>query len=223
MRRRMWLAAAAAGVVALCAGQAGASVLFSEAWEPTNVGGYSDQVDFRWADPFALGEASTVDTVTWYGSGLQGQDQTGVAFDVDFYANAAGLPGGGVAHFSGTPTLADTGSKNRSQQEVYLFTLDIDPVVLTANTTYFFSIASHGSAADSQFIWEKSSLTNGALSFHGGNGWQPGQEATAFSLIGNVNVSQGPGVPEPGAWALMITGFAGAGAVLRRRRRLAHA
>ncbi|MBS0334045.1 MAG: PEPxxWA-CTERM sorting domain-containing protein [Proteobacteria bacterium] len=28
-------------------------------------------------------------------------------------------------------------------------------------------------------------------------------------------------VPEPGAWALMILGFGGAGAMLRRRRRLA--
>ncbi len=31
------------------------------------------------------------------------------------------------------------------------------------------------------------------------------------------------GVPEPGAWALMILGFGGAGAALRRRPRLAHA
>ena len=28
------------------------------------------------------------------------------------------------------------------------------------------------------------------------------------------------GVPEPGAWALMITGFGMAGSILRRRRRL---
>jgi hypothetical protein len=34
------------------------------------------------------------------------------------------------------------------------------------------------------------------------------------SLAGNV------GVPEPAGWALMITGFAGAGAMLRRRRAL---
>ena len=31
------------------------------------------------------------------------------------------------------------------------------------------------------------------------------------------------GIPEPGAWALMIVGFAGTGALLRRRRQMAFA
>ena len=31
-----------------------------------------------------------------------------------------------------------------------------------------------------------------------------------------------PGIPEPASWALMIMGFGGAGAVLRRRRVLAN-
>jgi hypothetical protein len=39
-------------------------------------------------------------------------------------------------------------------------------------------------------------------------------------ILGDAAVG---GVPEPGAWALMILGFGGAGAALRRRPRLAHA
>jgi hypothetical protein len=45
---------------------------------------------------------------------------------------------------------------------------------------------------------------------------------------GSVTGSSGTGVPvawvpEPGTWALMILGFGGAGAMLRRQRRLAAA
>ena len=36
--------------------------------------------------------------------------------------------------------------------------------------------------------------------------------------VGDAVAPPGPGVPEPDAWALMILGFGGAGAVLRRRR-----
>ena len=43
----------------------------------------------------------------------------------------------------------------------------------------------------------------------------------SYYLLDNVSV-QG-GVPEPMSWALMITGFFGAGAALRRRRTVATA
>lgn len=46
-----------------------------------------------------------------------------------------------------------------------------------------------------------------------------GQQMLADNFTVNSNVlSVGGGVPEPAAWALMILGFAGAGAALRRRR-----
>jgi len=42
-------------------------------------------------------------------------------------------------------------------------------------------------------------------------------------LINNLVVNETAGVPEPATWALMLTGFGGAGAVLRRRRAVAAA
>ncbi len=221
MRSVAFLAAGAAAL--FVAGQAAAATtLYNEAWNPANAGGYSDQVDFRWASPFSLSSNSTVDTVTWYGSSFTGGDLTGVGFDIDFYANDASgpgspVPGANVAHFSGTPTFTDTGSLNRYQYEVYVFSLDVTPLALSASTPYWVSVASHGNAADTQFIWEKSSVPTVALSVNGGTTWSPNGEGTAFSLIGSVNPTGGS-APEPAAWALMIVGFGGAGAALRRRR-----
>ena len=42
-------------------------------------------------------------------------------------------------------------------------------------------------------------------------------DSNAGVFFDTVSVT-GPGVPEPAAWALMIVGFGGVGAVLRRRR-----
>jgi hypothetical protein len=214
VRKLLWLAAASAALSV--AGQAAAStVLFNEDWNPANVGGYSTVDGYRWADPFSLATASTVTTVTWYGSSYVGGDLTGIGFDADFYANASGAPGASVGHFSGTPTFTDTGSQNRDHHEVYLFTMNIDPVSLSGGTTYLFSVAAHGGNADSQFIWEESSQTNGAWSTNGGGAYRPNMgEAQAFSLIGTVS----SGAPEPEAWALMIMGLGGVGGLLRRRR-----
>lgn len=46
------------------------------------------------------------------------------------------------------------------------------------------------------------------------------QNGIATTLAGNVRVGDGGllGVPEPGTWALMVLGFGGVGAVIRRRR-----
>jgi hypothetical protein len=49
-----------------------------------------------------------------------------------------------------------------------------------------------------------------------------GQSLRSFTANGGGNFSA-VGVPEPAAWGLMILGFAGAGAMLRRRRALAAA
>ena len=46
------------------------------------------------------------------------------------------------------------------------------------------------------------------------------QQNPAFFHLDNVSVSAVNGaVPEPGTWAMMLVGFAGAGVALRRRRR----
>jgi hypothetical protein len=50
------------------------------------------------------------------------------------------------------------------------------------------------------------------------NGSPDGNESINWNLIGSGANRGGTSVPEPAAWALMIVGFAGMGAALRRRR-----
>jgi hypothetical protein len=48
--------------------------------------------------------------------------------------------------------------------------------------------------------------------------WQPAFALTDGGDLVYQQPDPGPGIPEPGTWALMILGFGGAGAMLRRRR-----
>ena len=38
--------------------------------------------------------------------------------------------------------------------------------------------------------------------------------------LDNISLTQSGGLPEPASWALMLTGFGGLGAMLRKRRRV---
>jgi hypothetical protein len=51
-------------------------------------------------------------------------------------------------------------------------------------------------------------------------GLRPGQKAGA-DIVASFTLLQGPtsGVPEPATWAMMLTGFGGLGAAMRKRRR----
>jgi hypothetical protein len=42
-------------------------------------------------------------------------------------------------------------------------------------------------------------------------------EGVSFSILGSTGSVSGP-VPEPASWALLLTGFGGMGAMMRRRR-----
>jgi PEP-CTERM motif len=45
-----------------------------------------------------------------------------------------------------------------------------------------------------------------------------GRNDPSYNTLDNVAIAQTAGVPEPTTWALMLSGFFGAGAFLRRRR-----
>ena len=55
--------------------------------------------------------------------------------------------------------------------------------------------------------------TNGTFTL--GAPYQINSISVSYQVSGPADLG---GIPEPGAWALMIVGFGGAGAMLRRRR-----
>ena len=68
------------------------------------------------------------------------------------------------------------------------------------------------------FLLSLNGLAGGHPTFFGLSYRQTGLRGGFRSQTGSVTVAD---VPEPGAWALMLSGFGGIGATLRRRRRWA--
>jgi hypothetical protein len=211
--RKLALLVAASAILA--AGQAGATVLFNQTLDNTiGGGGWSHVGGQRFADPVSLAADSTVDQVTWYGAAYFGLPFA--TFDVDVYSDASGAPGASVAHRSGTATATATALIDAWGAQVYAFTLDVAPIAFSGGTTYHVSIADEG---DYNMVWALTSdACCGTINF-GGPAWSPSGVAHAFALLGTADSAPTGGVPEPAAWALMLSGFFGMGAVIRGQRR----
>jgi hypothetical protein len=99
----------------------------------------------------------------------------------------------------------------------------LSSVTLNPGGTYYFILGSTGEGA---FDWAYAEGNNqvGTASF--ANFWYSEQQGADWTDFGGDNpfflevngVAPGGAVPEPAAWALMITGFGLAGALVRRRR-----
>jgi len=213
VRKLVLLGAAAAGLVAFSAGQAGAAVLFENTLDPSGPGGgFSAVGSQRFAEDVILAGDATVDQVTWYGASYYGQPYAD--FDINVFADdGSGLPGALVAHRTGAATTAATSAHDAYGLQTLAFSLNVTPISLTGGAHYHVEIADQGPF---NFIWDTSSdATTDAISTN--TGYAHFQLAHAFALVGEAGSSTSP-TPEPAAWALMIGGFGMAGAMLRRRR-----
>jgi hypothetical protein len=86
----------------------------------------------------------------------------------------------------------------------------VSGVHLAAGTSYFLEV---NVDADALSAWNLSDQSAALpMSFNGGSAFS--DTAPAFAVLGNVSGA----VPEPGVWALLLTGFFGVGALLRNRR-----
>jgi hypothetical protein len=205
---------AALGVVASAA-PAAATVLFDQPLDNSSAdgGAFSNDPNQLVADSFSLSSNGQVDSVSWYGAAYNGQPFSD--FEVQFRADDSGAPGTLLASSQGAATAVDQGVVDPYGDELFQFSRAIPTFNAAAGVTYWFTVADLG---PSNFVWATSSAACCSY-FTRAGAWVSnsgfGEDAQALTLFGAAT----GGVPEPAAWSLMILGFGGLGAMLRRRQR----
>ena len=197
--------------------------------DPDGTNGYSNiltaglNLDRRVADDFNLGAGPgwLVDNVEMnYVWGTVGVPGTATDFLVQFFLDdVGGGPGTMVSsQVSNSFTATATGNVFFSRAE-FIFSVDIAPVAIAANTNYYLSIQPNGDDNGFQ-LTAHVPLENGADTYVNyvdltGGLWSSAENqfGTASDMVFRVN---GEAVPAPGALALL--GLAGLAGVRRRRR-----
>lgn len=86
--------------------------------------------------------------------------------------------------------------------------VDLDP---SRTTLFYVGLGSpHASFVNFAFMGDQNAFSGGSAVFQEGDNYLACNSCLSFPPVANV--------PEPGTWALLITGFGMAGAALRRRR-----
>lgn len=226
------VAATACPILVMTSTSAGAAMVYNQA-----LGGSGSlwtshisttQGGFQTWDNFTLGSDTTIRSVSWQGTYLNGSLQNSAVTNTDFweigiYADSSGTPGSLLS----TTTIANpsasivgTGSFGANNPiDLYSFTANLSaPIALSAGVQYWFSPLSR---TDSAFIplfgWSNASTPVDARSYQtdtNGNSFVRSSDR-AFQLF-DTRAS----VPEPATWLMMIGGFLIVGATMRRRLRV---
>lgn len=237
MFRRSMAALAAAGLLA--AGPAAADVVFNN--PTTGPGGWghaSTAYDFAFdgwlAQDFHLGQDSTLTggqlfmTILWgiddpeAGVGLDLNPPTGLYYEIRAYgADPTQDPQGVVASGQGTlqalttADCADPGSGCNAYAPSFAL-----PSVGLAAGDYFFAMKLIAPLQNT-YLQTGANYVNARITYDHGATWTTDtQHGLALKLTADAGLPPAA-VPEPATWALMILGFGGAGAMVRRRRAVA--
>jgi hypothetical protein len=183
---------------------------------PNNVNG-NETTAWVQAEQFSFGGATNVAGAGVYLAGSGTYDGN---FQYYIFADAAGTPGSVLASGSVTPTITDTGVPWPFGGNTRLFAFNFNSIFnAAAGTTYWLGIHASSDFARDEIYWVTTAANATATGFEssGGtfNNWFNNGQEHAFYLEG---ARIGGAVPEPATWALMIGGFALAGAAARARR-----
>ena len=170
---------------------------------PSDAGGFAS--DQRYADRFSFDEASTINSVDFWGVYIPVDtvDPTSLDdFSVIIYADSTtnpGRPGAIVYSETNASTVASqTGVVVLDIADQYLYSLTLDtPLTLDAGTPYYISVFNNtGLAADSgTWGWQLHLLdgNGGWLSNDSGGFWAPSNTANmSFRLVGSSDASDCP-------------------------------
>ncbi|HWE99933.1 MAG TPA: PEP-CTERM sorting domain-containing protein [Caulobacteraceae bacterium] len=162
-------------------------------------------------DNFLLGSSATITSVDWTGSYYNPASQSAItAFTISFYADSGGPTGSALYTTSVSGTANETFLGNYAGFPTYTYDLPVN-FTAAAGTTYWMSVVPD-LGFPPQWGWEGGTGGDGVSyqDFFGNRSALPAD--AAFTLNG------AGGAPEPAAWAMMILGAFGTGALLRRRR-----
>lgn len=184
---------------------------------------FGDQNLFRFFDSFYNGTGATIDVTLTFGGDLGSDGGTQVlSSGGGLYVTCAGVAG----NCFGDPVIAHVGGSAAGQGisfDDYTATFDFSVAAgQTASLLNFAFLASSLAGTNASDIALAQSTGQALLA----NPYLAGLTTQQQAQIVNFNGGPPPppppppsgAVPEPGAWALMILGFGGAGVALRRRR-----
>jgi hypothetical protein len=205
------LALGTCAAAALFAGGASASVIYDNSTSTYDIDSRNIET-FSVADSFTAASglnANGATFVTWNGGG-------GAMSTVDWEITSGNPINGDPFTVLGSGTASVTSSEievNGDGFQVWGDSISFSNVSLTGGN-YFLLLTGASMVSGGTAYWDE----NDGL----GTGWQSGVGeigSETFQILGGA-VS---GTPEPATWALMLAGFAGLGAALRSRRKLATA
>jgi hypothetical protein len=206
-----------AAAAALLAGSAGASTIYDNGPINGTIVGFTINFGYEVADSFTVSSNTSAWDMsfgTWNipGDSLQSVD----------WAIYDGNP------FTGSPTLLGSGTATAGNNFVsttgfgynlYNNTISLGGVAL-ASGTYWIQLSGAVTNTGDPIYWDDN---NGASSAWQGGSGGIGDLTDFDGVIGTNSEAFSIGTPEPATWALMLAGFAGLGAALRSRRKLATA
>lgn len=206
------IAAAAALYLAMGTPGVAATVIYDNGG-PNRSGG-TEMSNTILAQDFMLAAPQALTSAVFHAVGLDNAIST-AALRYSIFADNGGTPGAVVASGSAVNKLVKATGEQALGGEEYKVSFAFESaVVAAADTVYWLGLRFGDSDVPLNIYWSTTAFNDTALGmelFSGG--WSGNTQEHSFSL--GVGTSA---VPEPAAWALMISGFALSGVALRRRR-----
>jgi hypothetical protein len=202
MNRQTW--ARVVFALTICAFSAHAEIIYDNG-ASLSQGGLLSTVDTRWlaSDNFVLEAGSTtLADIHWWGYYAEDVIPTD-SFTAFIYSDSAGEPGTVLHTFTAPVVRTDTGDLTFGEFPEFEYHMDVDPVELTAGTTYWLAIQND---VDCNWFWSITEFETGDAHSKLQH-WVNQEVDLAFHLTG-----PGPDssiIPEPASLSLMGMGLVG--------------
>ena len=207
-----------AGIFLGLSGAAHAGIIYDNGAPDLLSGNFSDTgFPNLVVDDFVLDPGSNVITdIHWFGGYGNGNLLPDDDFTISIFEQLAGEPNAVALHELNVGSVGRTNTGNAIFGfDIYEYWVDISPIVLTANTTYYLGIGNNTPLSSDNWFWATSAhATGSAFETSPGSPWNTLPNDYAFYLTDDANAP----VPEPATMSLLAMGLAGLAMRARRRK-----